>query len=176
MSVTQQIKDELLSDRSKETIHRWAQYLAEHPEIIEDCLPFLIEPAPLPMRICWVFDHVVDHNPACMIPHIPYLFSLRNDMAFRGFRRNLTRILANSGVPESLEAEVIETLFNWVLDSDIELAIKVHSIQTLYNLCQKYPDLSGELIDVIEDQIPKTSVGFKSRGQKLLAKLRKERV
>jgi len=40
------------------------------------------------------------------------------------------------------------------------------------NICMKYPALATELIPVIEEQLPHGSVGFKSRGGKLLSKLR----
>ncbi len=173
MKTGEQIKHELLTDRSKETVNHWAKYLAEHPNDIESCLPLLKEDDPIPMRIAWVLDHIVDYNPEVMLKHVSYLYSLKDDMSFPGYRRNLTRIMASTGIPESMESEVIDTLFKWVLDADTALAIKVHSIQTLYNICNKYPELSGELIDVIEDQIPKSSVGFKSRGNKIIAKLKK---
>jgi hypothetical protein len=174
MSVKDQIRHELLTDRCKETIHRWAAYLAENPSEIPDCLSLLSEDKPIPMRIAWVLDHVADNNPHCMLEHIPYMYSLKDDMDFPGYKRSLTRLMSFSGIPESIESDAIDTMFKWVLAPHIALAVKVHSIQALYHVCEKYPELSGELIEVIEDQIPKCSVGFKSRGTKLIVKLQKK--
>ena len=54
------------------------------------------------------------------------------------------------------------------------LAIKVHSMQIMYNISETEKDLKPELASIIEYQYDLNSVGFKSRADKLLKKLYKQ--
>jgi len=52
------------------------------------------------------------------------------------------------------------------------IAIRVFAMTVLANLADTYPEIKGELIAVIEDQMPYGSAGFISRGKKILKKLK----
>jgi hypothetical protein len=57
------------------------------------------------------------------------------------------------------------------------VAIRVHAMQILFNIAQKEPDFSGELIELIENEIElHGSAGLASRGRKLLKKLYQSRM
>ncbi len=51
-------------------------------------------------------------------------------------------------------------------------AVKAFAMQILCNICEKEPELANELMMIIEDQIPHSSIGFKNRGTKILKLLR----
>jgi len=53
------------------------------------------------------------------------------------------------------------------------VAVKVHAMQIIYNHTLIYPELKEELITVIEDQVENNSVGFKSRGMRIIRQLKK---
>ena len=56
------------------------------------------------------------------------------------------------------------------------VAVRVHAMQILYNIAQKEPDFSGELIELIENEMEyHGSAGLASRGKKLLKKLIKNK-
>ena len=46
-------------------------------------------------------------------------------------------------------------------------------MQIIYNHTLIYPELKEELITVIEDQLENNSVGFKSRGMRIIRQLKK---
>lgn len=55
------------------------------------------------------------------------------------------------------------------------IAVRVHAMQILYNISETEPDFKPELIHIIEHELEyHSSAGIKSRGGKLLKKLRKE--
>jgi hypothetical protein len=52
------------------------------------------------------------------------------------------------------------------------IAIRVHAMQTLFNIAGKEPDFAGELTELIEHELEfHGSAGLVSRGRKLLKKL-----
>ena len=67
-------------------------------------------------------------------------------------------------------------LFNFCFEvftnSTEPVAVRVHAMQILFNIAQKEPDFTGELINLIENEIElHGSAGIASRGRKLLLKL-----
>jgi hypothetical protein len=56
------------------------------------------------------------------------------------------------------------------------VAVRVHAMQILFNIAQKEPDFSGELIELIEHELEyHGSAGLASRGKKILKKLVKNK-
>lgn len=51
---------------------------------------------------------------------------------------------------------------------------KIYALEILYRISNIEPELKPELIDIIEDQIPKSLISFKTRAKKLLKTLYKE--
>jgi len=53
------------------------------------------------------------------------------------------------------------------------VAVKVHAMQIIYQHVLIYPELKEELSTVIRDQLENNTVGFKSRGMRLLGAMKK---
>jgi hypothetical protein len=117
---------------------------------------------------------------SCRIPSLikPFAKSLvRNMRSFRseGVRRNFLKIFTE--VPINLpvkEQGILMSLCFDYLNGENSVSVKVYSMEVLYLLSRDYPEIKEELRVVIEDQIADSSAGFKSRGNKILTKLRKE--
>ena len=86
-------------------------------------------------------------------------------------KRDLLRVIARSELPEDNLGVLLNNCFEWMQSADEPPSTKVHSMQIVYNVSQYEPDIKPELISIIEDQMPKNSVGYKNRGSKLLKKL-----
>jgi hypothetical protein len=57
------------------------------------------------------------------------------------------------------------------MEPECPAAVKMFSMNILYNISEAEPDLKPELAAVIEDQLPKGTPGLKNSGQKMLKKL-----
>ena len=77
--------------------------------------------------------------------------------------------------PELEDEELLSILmnycFNYLLANNESVAVKVYSMEVLYNISNKIPEIKGELISVIEEQIKKGTPAIKSIGRKQLKKL-----
>ena len=117
-------------------------------------------------KCCEKQPQLVEGKQAEIIAYLPK--ALRT-----GIQRSLLRVLLRYSIPEESESELVEFCFNSLQSAQIPVAVKVHAMQHIYNLSFKYPELVIELVPVIEQQIPLSSVGFRSRSAKLLKAIRK---
>ena len=85
-----------------------------------------------------------------------------------GVKRQVVKALAAREIPEKYEGRMVDLCFRWLQSPKMPVAIKVHCMQILANITERHPDLAEELRIVIIEQIPRNSVGFSSRGRKIL--------
>lgn len=82
-------------------------------------------------------------------------------------------MLCRYEIPEEQQGVLIDLCFKYMVSELYPVAVKVHAMQIIYNHVLLYPELKEELVTVIEDQMANNSVGFKSRGQRILRQLEK---
>lgn len=163
----QDLTTSLAKDRSDENRQKWTKhFIKEQVELIH-LTELLDEEHPVGMRFTWLIGHLLAEAPKQVAPIVSYCFKNRNQWTFPGIKRTIAKMLSLTGVPEEIEGLVVDELFKWTLDPKIKVAVKVHSIETLYNMVLKYPDLKEELLIVIEDQWDKNSVAFRARAKKI---------
>ena len=128
------------------------------------------------MRICqraaWSVGLVGKANSELIVPYVPAMLEAMKSPVHNAVLRNSIRTFQFMDFPEVLEGIVFDRCLSLLLDHDSAIATKVFSMTVCGNICLKYPELSHELIPIIEEQLPHGSTGFKNRGMKLLVKLR----
>jgi hypothetical protein len=112
-------------------------------------------------------------------PHLidPYLNKIiRKLPEDESVRKNFMKILAETPLDFSEEqlGILVETCFEMLMNDRSSIANKVYSMELLYKISELEPDLKTELIAAIEEQIPASSSGVKTIGQRLLKKLYRE--
>ena len=124
-------------------------------------------------RAAWIFDFACEFEPQKGVEYLEKIVNTLSVNLAQGSIRSMLRILTRLEIPESLSGKLIEFCYTVLLNSDYPVAVKVHSTQIIFNISENIPELKAELAAVIEDQIPRNSIGFSSRGKKLLKKLYK---
>jgi hypothetical protein len=91
-------------------------------------------------------------------------------------RKNFMKILAETNLEfnEDQMGILVDNCFDILLNNKSTIANKIYSMEVIYNISEKEPDLKIELISAIEEQLPKGSSGVKTVGRRLLNKLYKE--
>ena len=129
------------------------------------------------LRICqrasWPVGMISEHNPQLILPYLEKMLLNLEHAKHDALIRNTFRTLQNMDVPEDLEGLAFEKAFDYLLNPQNAIAIRVFAMTVCANIAKKYPELKHELIPVIEEQIPYGSAGFKNRGQKILNALNK---
>lgn len=128
---------------------------------------------PLSWRASWVLDGSDERQPGLARKHISEIVQVLPKLESKGALRSLLRLLSRQEIQEKDQGLLIDLCFSYLVSELYPVAVKVHAMQIIYNHVLLYPELKGELVTVIEDQVKNNSVGFKSRGIKLIKQMEK---
>jgi len=128
---------------------------------------------PISWRAAWILDGSDERYPGMAGPSIPVIIEQLPDLESTGALRSLLRMLCRYEIPEEQQGILIDLCFSYMVSELYPVAVKVHAMQLIYNHVLIYPELAEELKTIIEDQTVNNSVGFKSRGRRIIRELDK---
>jgi len=167
--------NELQRDFDKETRDKIVRYIGSDQKRFSSLVSaFLDQPYRITQRAAWPLSYCVEKHPQLIKPHLKrIILNLKKPGISDAVKRNTLRFLQIVSIPKTLHAKTLDICFGFLQDKKEPIAIRVFSMTVLANLSKHYPELKGELIAIIEDQMPYGSAGFVSRGKKTLKQLRK---
>jgi len=166
--------DELLHISGKKAVLKIIEELQYNTEAIDQIYTLTKHSnIKIKWRAAWVFEHLYFLKKDDLQHYLPDIIERLPNEVSDGNKRHFSKIISFSDVNNMINGDFINTCFNWLMSENIPVAVKAHCMQILYNVCKEYPDLKGELIEVIESQIDNNSAGFKSRGRKIINALNK---
>jgi len=171
-----EVRTSILEDRSKANIAFLVKVMAADDSLVESCMDFVDDPDPkLAMRYMWLLGHLAEVRPKLLFGYMSHLFAKRHmHNTITGLHRSLVKMLTFTGVPEDIQGLVVDQIFEWCLDPEIQVAVKVYGITVLVDLCKIYPELETELKAVIHDQMDKNTYAFTARSKQILKQLEKK--
>ena len=129
------------------------------------------ENEPLSRRAAYALDNCAEkdvrHVKHLMAEFIHFLPVTKSNP----LKRHVSRILTKSPLPEDEELQglLAEYCFNFLVDAEIDVAVKVHCIDLIFRLCKIYPELKVEFHSVLQDQMEKNRTAFITRARKILS-------
>jgi len=170
------IRESLAKDPSKENIRRIAEFVGNDKTRFQVLIDmFVHDEWRTNQRILWAITHCVEKKAHLIYPHLRMLLDvLKEPKIHNAYKRNTTKILSEIDIPEEFQGEALDLCFNYLLDVQEAIAVRVFSMQVAYNISQNEPDLLRELATVIEEFLPYGSAGFKARGKKILKQINKK--
>lgn len=171
MNISEQLRLSFKEDDSDANLRKWARFIAENDIDLNDLLSLLDEDRFTAMRFLWLTGGLVEFNPERVAPVVASFFSKRHTVNVPNYDRSLAKFCWLAGIPEVIEGEVTDALFQWILDPKISTSTKSFAVLALYKQTQKYPELTNELQIVIEDQLHKNGSSFEKRAGKILLKI-----
>ncbi len=133
----------------------------------------LKEPDPLAWRAAWIADGADEQWPGLAEHAILRMVNALPGMKSTGTQRCLLRMLSRYPIPEEEQGILIDECFSYLVSMRYPVAVKVHAMEIIYQHVLLYPELKDELASVISDQTDNNSVGFGSRGRRILKQLDK---
>ena len=115
MEILDQLKSGLARSNAEER-KEWALQIAEGDVDVELLLVLLHTDEKTAQRFTWLITDIAELDSELVIPCMPLLFSLRDQMPFPGMDRSVAKWLLLTNVPEELEREAIAQLFEWMED------------------------------------------------------------
>jgi hypothetical protein len=166
---------EHLSDSSRALVDLTANMVYEEPLLLKSLIEVSqLDHDPWSNRSSRVVSVCCCRFPELMTPYISSIIKKLAVLSSEGVIRNYLKIFAE--VPVKLnnrnKSILLNLCFDYLLNA-YAVAIKVYSMEILCNLSDEMPEIKRELYHVIEEQLPESSPGYKSRGEKILKKLKK---
>jgi len=133
----------------------------------------LFEKDPLAWSATWILDGSDEQQPGLASGYRSKIIQNLPQLESKGALRSLLRLLCRYDILEEDQGLLIDLCFGYLVSELYPVAVKVHAMQIVYNHTLIYPELKEELITLIEDQMENNSVGFKSRGMRIIRQLKK---
>lgn len=168
------IKQRLESGHTKEITASIVSDVKNNPDRVQELMDcFFADDWRLNQRAAWPVGILGESQPSLMLSYMEQMIAHLKSPKHDAVLRNTVRLWQNMDIPEEWQGEVFELCFGFITNPTTPIAIKAFSMTVCENICKNYPELRDELVLAIEDQMEFGSPGVKSRGQKLLKKLKK---
>lgn len=147
-------------------------------ELIKLCLNSNYEAA---FRAAWILELAAVNFQERFIEQLDIFFNVYFKLKNQSCQRHFTKILmwlttgkANRDCLSARTLEnIVETTFEWMIDQQTPVAVRVNCMDILYNLTDEVDWIADELCSQIEFQLKSGSAALQSRGKKVLHKLSK---
>jgi 8-oxo-dGTP diphosphatase len=128
----------------------------------------------LAFKASWTLTKVCDKFPEIIYPHLYDIIEKLEKLDNEGAERCLLRIISLTDIDKIKKSQhgiLADYCFKALNSSYSAIAIKAYSMEILYKLATKYPELANELSDSVNILMQEGSAGIISRGRTILKKL-----
>ncbi len=133
-------------------------------------------------RSAWLLENLFLIDPIFYLSDLDYLLSRFKDVRHQSCRRHyakiimhITSIKAPAEIKEKLNVidlePIVEKCFDWMIDPEVLIAVKVFSSEALFNLRYRYPWIREELSNQLHFLMSNNSAAIQACGRKLLTAL-----
>jgi hypothetical protein len=175
-------KDDLLAylrkPCSKREIGRLAQLTADNLFDIEQVVQLTFDKdATVAFRAAWLLEYCILLYPSCEGTALPSFLEAYHRQFNQSCRRHFTKIMmfyteASPGWLSQYDPEpFVETTFEWLIDPETPVAVRVNCMDILFNLKETTDWLQDELRAQIGYLLKDGSAALQSRGKRVLKRL-----
>jgi hypothetical protein len=133
-------------------------------------------------RGAWILENLFLKKPETYLDDLYYLLSRIKDVNYPSCKRHYAKIVMHITAPKApasvreklaeIDLEpVVEQLFDWMIDPEVLVAVKVFASDALFNMRKRYPWIAEELKDQVRFLMRDGSAAIQTRGRKLLSQL-----
>lgn len=134
-------------------------------------------------RAAWILENIYsNHNDRFFQSTIYFLdrFSLQNNLSARRHYAKILAFLTDKKVSPQIKQLIndydtdliVETVFSWIIDEKVPVAVKSQCLNVLANLHQKHPWVKEELLQIMDFLIDKESIAFYAKVKQIRKRLK----
>lgn len=126
-------------------------------------------------KCCWVLQKITDAYPDVIHPYCKQMVDFLPHYKSDAEKRFLMRYFMTQPLPKDDKtlATLLNFGFDWILNPKEAIATRANAMTVLYRITLVIPELTNELISVIETTLEFGSSGYKNRAKHILKKLKK---
>lgn len=164
----------LSKEHSAAMRRRVVKYIGNNPKRFADLVDvFLTGPYRITQRAAWPLSFCVEEHPGLARPHLGKLIRFMDQPGTHdAVRRNILRLMADVDIPPSLQGKAADSSLRFLADTSQPVAVRCFAMSVLGNIASYHPELSNEIIPIIEEQLPYATPGFRSRAKRVLHALK----
>jgi len=170
-----ELKDLILFDLSKRHTRELAHLAQREKHILKELWGFaLSDEEPLNWRSAWVLKGIHENDPGLIEPLVPDMIRALPELKKEGVKREFLRMIMEYPLPDVEErlGILLDTCFRWLSEPAEPIAVKVHCMTLLFEICKIIPEIKQELITTIEVAMTEGSAGIVNRGSKTIRALK----
>lgn len=168
------IREELLADYSKNNISRVVKLIGSDQELFGELMAIYFKGQKhVNLMAAWAVRFCFEAHPFLIEPYISEMVKrLKIPQLHPGIKRSILKILEDIDMSSEYFDEIADACFDFLSNPKETAAVRIYSMEILYKLSLKFPELQNEIALIIEDQIPYGTPGFQNRGKKIIQKIR----
>ena len=160
-----------LADSDSKARKFWARQIVEQEVPLDALLSLLHSDQKTAQRFTWLIGDICELSPEAVASSLPFLFSLRDQMPFPGMHRSIAKWLWLTKVPQTIEKQAFEQLFQWLDGTPYCIGSKSYAAKALYESAAEGRVSIGRLKRVLSRQCEHPNPAYSSRMSKLLLRL-----
>lgn len=178
MSAKQVIQDNLDKGHSREIRDEIVSYIGKSSAKMKALMSFFFHDEwRYNQRAAWPVLHISLQQPQLIKPYLAKLVANLEEPKHDAVVRNSIRIFEDIDIPESIEGQLMDRCFAYLIDRKQAIAIRCFSMSVLAKIVDKYPELAFELKDILENELTyDVSAGFKVRAKRTLKAISKLKI
>lgn len=123
------------------------------------------------MRASWILSHCAEKEIAQIAPHQNYFVKAIIEIKSESIKRSLTKILSLLPISSEMDGLFFDKCIEAVISKQTAIANKAYTIEILLKYAKKYPELSSEIIKVLELAKEGASKGVSGKIKTTIKKL-----
>lgn len=134
--------------------------------------------AQVAFRAAWLLEHVILEDPRrlqCIYPDLVAAVAKQKNWSCLRSYSKLLMLGTNpkTGITATADEEeiILEQVFNWLIDEDCPVAVRVNCMDVLYALSSKHPWIKAELAAQINFLLQSPTAALASRGKRILKRI-----
>lgn len=174
----------LKSPLSKSEIENLASIASEDGFPTNDLIDLsLKEDEQVGFRAAWILENIYSNHNDHFFPSTIYFldrFSLQNNLSARRHYAKILAFLTHKKASPQIKQIVndydtdliVETVYSWVIDEKVPVAVKSQCLNVLGNLHQKHKWIKDELLQTMDFLIDKESIAFYAKVKQIRKQLK----
>ncbi|HBS87890.1 MAG: hypothetical protein A2W91_10760 [Bacteroidetes bacterium GWF2_38_335] len=150
------LEKQLLADLSKGNVQFVSNVILNDLNLLDKLWNIITSsPAPLPMRAAWTMQQIIEEFPELLNKYYSRLVPQIEKCPDDSTRKVLMKMIILTELKEKHINKLYDICYRYFLDAKRSLAVRAYSLEILYKISLKYPELSNEvllLLDLITEE------------------------
>lgn len=166
---------ELLKEHSKAQTDKIVDAVCADDRLYAELIDIFLTGDRRPVqRAAWVLSTAGERYPDPMLPYLPAVINRMSEPGVHnGVKRHVVRLLQFITIPEDLHGMVMNVCFDMLANPAEAVAVRCCAMTVLDGLSKQYPDIRGELVTIIQNELEHESTpAFRARAKQVMRKKR----